>query len=239
MCSKITCWRICAASWRQGAERGDSAERHSATVFAWRRLGADRILLASMPRAALRADTGSIWTIFVLLLVVSAGIAFALAYLLASDVSRATESLRSEAERLASGDLRRGRVFESEDELGELSRSFEGMAQALRSTVGRVAEAADRVEATAAEMASVSKDVAAVTADQVQGIQQTASSMEAINGQVRGIADSAQALNVSVEESSSSILELGAAGEELNETAGVLGERWTRFRLRSSRWCAR
>ena len=78
----------------------------------------------------------------------------------------------------AAGDLRRGQVCESEDELGELSRSFEGMAQALRSTVGRVAEAADRVEATAAEMASVSTDVASVTADQVQGIQQTALSME-------------------------------------------------------------
>ena len=46
--------------------------------------------------------------------------------------------------------------------------------------------------------------------------------MEAINRQVRGIADSSQTLNVSVEESSSSILELGAAGEELNETASVL-----------------
>jgi methyl-accepting chemotaxis protein len=40
--------------------------------------------------------------------------------------------------------------------------------------------------------------------------------------QVRGIADSSQTLNVSVEESSSSILELGAAGDELNETASVL-----------------
>jgi methyl-accepting chemotaxis protein len=208
-----------------GAERGDGAQWSSETAFAWQRSGPDRILLASMPRAALRVDTGSIWTVFVVLLLLSAGIAFGLAYLLAGDVSRATESLRSEAERLASGDLRRGVVYESEDELGELSRSFEAMAQSLRSTVGRVAEAADRVEATAGEMASVSSDVASVTADQVQGIRQTASSMESINGQVRGIADSAQALNVSVEESSSSILELGAAGEELNETASVLGER--------------
>ncbi|MBW1687957.1 MAG: hypothetical protein JRS35_23215, partial [Deltaproteobacteria bacterium] len=86
-----------------GAERGDSVGQNSATVFAWRRLGADRILLASMPETALHADTSSIWTIFVVLLVASAGIAFALAYLLAGDVSRATEWLRSEAERLASG----------------------------------------------------------------------------------------------------------------------------------------
>jgi methyl-accepting chemotaxis protein len=209
-----------------GVDRGDSTEFDSPHVFSWKRLPDDgRVLVAILGWGPLMDELQGSRVVFVLLLVVSAGIAFALAYLLASDVSRATDSLRLEAERLASGDLRRGRVFESEDELGELSRSFEGMAQALRTTVGRVAEAADRVEATAAEMASVSTDVASVTADQVQGIQQTASSMEAINGQVRGIADSAQALNVSVEESSSSILELGAAGEELNETAGVLGER--------------
>ena len=137
-------------------------------------------------------------------------------------MSRATEALRGEAERLSSGDLRRGEVYESEDELGELSRSFEAMASSLRATVGRVSEAADRVEATAGEMAGVSEAVSSVTADQVRGIQQTTTSMEAINRQVRGIADSSQTLNVSVEESSSSILELGAAGDELNETASVL-----------------
>ena len=78
------------------------------------------------------------------------------------------------------------------------------------------------MEATAGEMAGVSEAVSSVTADQVRGIQQTTTTMEAINRQVRGIADSSQPLNVSVEESSSSILELGAAGEELNETASVL-----------------
>ena len=47
--------------------------------------------------------------------------------------------------------------------------------------------------------------------------------MEQINAQVRGIADSSQRRSTCrVEESSSSILELGAAGEELNETARVL-----------------
>ena len=49
--------------------------------------------------------------------------------------------------------------------------------------------------------------------------------MDAIDEKVRGLADSAQLLNVSVEESSSTILELGAAGEELNETASVLSDK--------------
>ena len=46
--------------------------------------------------------------------------------------------------------------------------------------------------------------------------------MAAINGKVSGIAHSAQLLSENVEEASSSTLELGAAGEELNQTASSL-----------------
>ncbi len=215
-----------AASVEQAVARGEaggnSVKLRSAYVFSWRALPDGRILLALSPAERLALDQSTLWSVMAVLLVVSTGMAALLAWLLAQDVGRATEALRGEAERLSSGDLRRGEVYESEDELGDLSRSFEAMASSLRATVGRVSEAADRVEATAGEMAGVSEAVSSVTADQVRGIQQTTTSMEAINRQVRGIADSSQTLNVSVEESSSSILELGAAGEELNETASVL-----------------
>jgi methyl-accepting chemotaxis protein len=206
----------------EGETSGDTARLRSEYVASWRVLSDRRILLAVSPSERLRLDQSGLWTVFALLLMASTGVAGALAWLLAQDVSRATEALRAEAERLSSGDLRRGEVVESEDELGELSRSFEAMGSSLRATVRRVSEAADRVEATAGEMAGVSEAVSSVTVDQVRGIQQTTTSMEEINRQVRGIADSSQRLNVSVEESSSSILELGAAGEELNETALVL-----------------
>ena len=211
-----------SSPWRAARRAATVRSLRGEHVFAWLALPDQRILLALSPAERLQLDQSALWIVFALLLLVSTGIAAALAWLLAQDVSRATAALRGEAERLASGDLRRGEVYESEDELGELSRSFEAMASSLRATVGRVSEAADRVEATAGEMAGVSEAVSSVTADQVKGIQQTTTSMEAINQQVRGIADSSQTLNVSVEESSSSILELGAAGEELNETASVL-----------------
>jgi len=206
----------------RGLVRGDSAAPDSAYVFAWRRLDDERLLVARSPARELRPEASVSWIVFAVLLLVSTSIAGGLAYLLSSEVGCATEVLRAEAERMAAGDLRPGRVFESEDELGELARTFEGMSSSLRVTMGRVAEAADRVEATAADMASVTERVAAVTADQERGLEQATSSMEAINRQVQGIADSSQALNLSVEESSSSALELGATGAELNETASVL-----------------
>jgi methyl-accepting chemotaxis protein len=96
------------------------------------------------------------------------------------------------------------------------------MSDSLRATVRRVADAAERVDAEATAIAMVGSSVASATGDQVQGIKQASASMAAINGQVSGIAQSAQVLNGNVEEASSSILELGAAGEELNQTASSL-----------------
>ena len=57
------------------------------------------------------------------------------------------------------------------------------MASWLRETVTRLGQAADRVEGTAGAMAEVSSSVSAVTADQVRGIRQATSSMEAIVAQ--------------------------------------------------------
>ncbi|MCX5737632.1 MAG: methyl-accepting chemotaxis protein, partial [Proteobacteria bacterium] len=58
-----------------------------------------------------------------------------------------------------------------------------------------------------------------------RGIAQASESTAAIRERVTGITGSAQALSASVEESSSSILQMGAAGEELSQTASVLSTR--------------
>ena len=82
-----------------------------------------------------------------------------LAWLLARDVGRRRRLCAGRRSAWRRATCGRGEVYESEDELGELSRSFEAMAGALRGTVRRVSQAADRVEATAGEMAGVSQAV--------------------------------------------------------------------------------
>jgi len=208
-----------------GVTEGSSAKGHQDAVWAWKQLPDGSLLLASIPREALRAPLANLRLVLGIVLLAATGLAIGVATLLTDDICRAVEALRSAADRMAMGDLRAGRIIESEDELGDLSRSFECMAGALGATVGRVAEAADRVDAAAGKIASVSEGVAAASADQVQRIQQANELMSNIKNQVSEVSESAQALNVSVEESSSSILELGAAGDELNDTASVLGEK--------------
>jgi methyl-accepting chemotaxis protein len=209
----------------EGRSEGEYAATGADSSLAWRALPDGRVLLSRIPRSALRAPVQKMKLALGTVLAMAVTLSLVVAWLMASDVSRSVKALGAEAERMALGDLRRGRVLESEDELGDLARSFERMGAALRATVGRVAEAADRVDSTAGEIATVSESVAAASADQVRQIQQASELMLEINRQVAGVAESAQALNVSVEESSSSILELGAAGDELNDTASVLSSK--------------
>ena len=105
-------------------------------------------------------------------LLLSAGISLCIAYLLASDISNAAEFLAADAARMTEGDLRPGDVWESEDEMGSLARAFQMMGTALRATVTRVSEAADRVDSAAGEISRVSQSVAVASADQVRRIQQ-------------------------------------------------------------------
>jgi methyl-accepting chemotaxis protein len=210
------------AQVKAGATRGSVTARDGSSAIAWRRDADGRLRLAGASGNRLHPTAGYSWTVLVGLLLLSSAIAAGLAHLLSNDVGSSAQALRDEVERLESGDLRPGSVHESEDELGDLMRSFESMSASLRATVSRVTDAADRVEGTAAEVARVSESVASVTAAQVRGIEEAASSMESINGQVKGISGSTQELSRLVEHSSTSVLELGASGDDLNQTASQL-----------------
>ena len=101
-----------------GIEAGNSTSFDSPHVLTWKQLPDDgRVLVAVSAMESLMGEVADSRFVFAVLLVAAVALSLGLAYLLAGDVSRATEALRGEAERLASGDLRRGLVFESEDEL--------------------------------------------------------------------------------------------------------------------------
>ena len=211
---------------RGEVDGGTSLGLTSKHVFAWRPLDTDteHALVTVVNRRALSGDLTSGRMLFAFLALVAAVLGLATAHFLALDVSTTTGRLRSLADRIASGDLTQAEPVESEDELGDLAHAFERMSGSLRATVGRVAEAADGVEAAAVQMAQVGSAVSAATADQSRALEHARESVGAINGEVAGITDSAQTLSGHVEEAGSSVLELGAAGEELNHTASTLSE---------------
>ena len=213
----------------EAVAKGESAGRFfgglTPDLAAWRKLPDGRVLLSVIPAAAAGRVYIDFHSVLLFVLLLAAGLSLSVASLMAADFRRAAEALCADAERMALGDLRPGHIWEAEDEMGGLARAFERMSGALRATVGRVAEAADRVDSAAGQIQSVTQSVAVASADQVRRIQQANELMIQIREQVAGVSGSAQALNISVEESSSSILELGAAGDELNDTASVLSSK--------------
>jgi methyl-accepting chemotaxis protein len=212
----------------RGASRGNSGDSRAVregAIFSWRKLADGTVWIAAVSTADLYAGGTVSALLLATLVVLTVVFALILAWCAAREVTTPVTILRGAAERLASGDLRPGLSFESEDELGELARSFDGMVDALRSTIARVAGSADGLEARASALGPVCRTLSEATTEQEQGTRRAAESMEQINAQVSGIAQSSSALNESIEESSSSILELGATGEELNETASLLSSK--------------
>ncbi len=213
---------LCGAQVRFGANGGGDPNKLDTVA---RRFGGllMRVELSLAPeRAALARSRWNLLTAGILAILAALGVSL----YVSRGLIRPILQIKAAAEQIGRGDFSVRIRSDRRDEIGDVARAFEAMAESLRRMIGHVAGAADRVEGTSAEIAAASGTVAAVTADQVRGIQQTARAMDEINSRVSAVAataaTSARALNVSVEGSTSSFRELARTGDELNQNASAL-----------------
>jgi methyl-accepting chemotaxis protein len=206
---------------------GNSAALDTANAFAWVRLadGSDRALVAITPLTTLGGGILESQGAFFALIAVALAAAVLIARFIAADFAAAIAALRGEVRRIAEGDLRIEQTYESEDELGDLARSVEEMAFALRDTVTQVAGAANRVEGTARAIEKASAGANEVAGEQSQSIKRVSGEMDQVSLRAREISTSAGSLADSVEASSSAILELKTVGEELHHFTVDLSQR--------------
>jgi methyl-accepting chemotaxis protein len=153
-------------------------------------------------------------------------LAFGVSLVMSRSLVRPIHRVQDSARRIGAGDLTTPVVTERVDEIGDVARAFEDMRRELRATLGRVAEAADRVDATAAGIAQGTQRFVAVTAEQQRGHDEAAAALEEIRERVRSIAKSAGAsahsLDLAIDGSSESFRELAHSGEELSLNAARL-----------------
>ena len=206
---------------------GESTRIDTANGFAWRPLPGDpnRVLVAITPLDSLGGGFLESQGAFFALIGVALAAAVLIARFFAADFGSAIDALRSEVRRIASGDLRTSDVYESEDDLGDLARSVQEMAQSLRTTVSQVVKAAGRVDGTANAIERASAAVNEVAGEQAQSIQSVSSEMDQVSLRAREISTSAHSLSESVDESSTAIHELQSVGEELHDYTSNLSER--------------
>ncbi|HBZ70732.1 MAG TPA: hypothetical protein DEP35_13765 [Deltaproteobacteria bacterium] len=191
-------------------------------IVTWRRLPAGAALAAVTPMVRIQADLRNLAETLSVFLGMAAAVSSGLILLFADDVGQATSALAEAAQRMSQGDLRHRRAFESDDELGQLARTYEETSDSLCTLIGEVSQAAQRADSAAGELSSVSERVGKTAGGQSREMDRVHRAMGQIHQQVNDLSRSAEHLNGSMEEAGASIAELGAAGEQLRDTAGVL-----------------
>jgi methyl-accepting chemotaxis protein len=139
------------------------------------------------------------------------------------------ERLKAAAARIGAGDLTVRLEIDRRDEIGDVARAFDEMGAALRTTLGQVTDAADRLEATAGQVASLAGGVTQAAAEQAGSNQRITESMALVSRQLRQLGSAAggsqRTLDQAVDGSSSSFRGLRGAGEELDQNASLLVSR--------------
>ncbi len=201
------------------------APRQGALEAVARRFGGFELRVAASLDAERSALRSARWNLLVAGLI-ALGAALAAGRVASRSVVQPILRLQAAAERIGGGDLSARVGIDRDDEIGDVARAFDEMAADLRSTLGHVAEAADRLEGTAGHVATLCEGVAQATADQVRESGRAGESMSLVKRQLAqlGISagDSLRTLNEAVDGSSLSFRELGKTGEELSRNADRL-----------------
>ncbi len=209
-----------------GIERGDSLRFDSGNSFCWMRVGAGGPILVMVTASeVLGADNvAAAWTVFgIMALAIILSMCFA--GLASQDLKRSMNQMLARVRSIASGELRGGAVFESENELGELGRAVDMMRHSLHETVQWILTVSDEAESVASDVASSTTDIVDGSTRQLSNIEQVKGSVEGITQQVGIIASSTSALTHDVESSSGAALELQAVAGSLKDNAGDLSQR--------------
>ena len=211
---------------RSRAVSGAGGELNASNLYVWRNTvdGKNAIVVLSS-RSMLSAAPNDLAMVFLGILAACLALGLGVGWLTAQDMGGATRRLGHAADRMAAGDLRRVDVLESEDELGTLGRAFDWMASSLRDSVGEVAETADGIEEASDNMSGVARELHEAAQAQGRDVKFVVEAMEAVETKALEIAHSSVELRHLVGECTSSILELGASGDQLNQTAGSLADR--------------
>jgi methyl-accepting chemotaxis protein len=153
-------------------------------------------------------------------------VALGVSLLASRSLVRPIREVSAAAARIGAGDLTARVTTDRADEIGDVARAFEDMTRELGATLRRVAEAADRVEATAGGITRGTRQLVDVTREQQRSNEQAVVTLEELQQRVQNIGKtagaSAHSLDLAVDGSTASFRELAESGEELKQNASRL-----------------
>ncbi|HET6763712.1 MAG TPA: methyl-accepting chemotaxis protein [Longimicrobiaceae bacterium] len=179
--------------------------------------------IADESRAAVQRAAGETRDQALLLTLAAAAFSAMIAIWMARQISIPLTRAVDFAKAVASGDLTQRLEVESGDELGQLGRTLNRMAEDLGASVAGVNAASGQVAAASEQISATSSRLAETVDGQVAAAEQTSTSMEEIAAQINRVAASTESLAASVDETSSSIAQIGHSIERTASSAETLG----------------
>ncbi|WP_304622814.1 methyl-accepting chemotaxis protein [Roseateles cellulosilyticus] len=154
------------------------------------------LMLANSAVAKDRAAQTIVATIGVaaVVLVLSLSAAYLIARSLLSDLGGEPATARSEAQRIAGGDLT-GAIPVKPGDTSSLFAALQRMHESFVETVSRVRESSESVASASSQIALGNHDLSQRTEEQASALQQTAATMEELSATVRHNAESAKQAN--------------------------------------------
>jgi len=106
------------------------------------------------------------------------------------------------ARTLAGGDLSAHMEVRSNDEIGELAKALNGMAEQLRNVVRGVRDSAQNLTGAASEVNNAAQSISGVAASQAASVEETSASMEELRASVESNRESSQGTRKAAEHAS-------------------------------------
>lgn len=155
-------------------------------------------------------------TVFMLVL------AALVAWVFSGRIAKSIRALNDVAGKIAGGDLRIGKLaVTSNDELGQLARSFETMAANLASLVRKVASNSEQVAASSQELTASAEQSSQAASNVAGSITQVAHGASQQVGAVNEVSAVIEEISATIEEVSSTAQEISKLSEETSQASNV------------------
>ncbi|WP_247652744.1 methyl-accepting chemotaxis protein [Ideonella aquatica] len=183
-----------------------------------------RIAMATLMPACLavalgQRDLGHDWVAWVAALA-ALSLAAVMAWWLTTSIRRPLEQVTAIAARIAAGDLTQTVPTSRADEIGLLLRAVNQLNVNLQAIVGDVRREVDGIGHASRDVAAGSQDLSQRTESQASSLQQTAASVEQLDGTVKNNAESARAANRLAHDAARVA---DAGGAEMDEVVATMG----------------
>jgi methyl-accepting chemotaxis protein len=141
---------------------------------------------------------------------------------ISTQITHPLQDLVKTANAAAAGDLTAKIESASQDEIGDLCRSFAEMLDSLRNLQGRVSNSFQEMEGAVGDISSHSGVLQTVSDRQSHAIEEISTFIKHMNRQARNITGSMDNLSRTAEETSSSIMEMMASIEQVAQNSESL-----------------